>query len=288
MQNSRRSAHLAIASAEEWTAVETETILQALQTFLADLGVDVDLPAVGDFTYRLLYALAEFARQTGQDLTFTDLYAVSQSTQALRAFLSSKPGEAARGLLAQLDDDAGYVQAVTILSAIRNALKPLGTGSLHALCQPPFPNLGHILDQKALLLVPMTNTDFPEHDRLLSAMLDLNLNRVLTSRDDLSLSLHLHDPNLYRDDHGQRWMDAARRDSRLSLSLDVQDLRKYTPVCEGGQIGEVFFRFSEALAFRVIADWGLPVSIADLTELPTDTALARLRGTVVTLKASEE
>jgi hypothetical protein len=42
------------------------------------------------------------------------------------------------------------------------------------------------------------------------------------------------------------------------------------------------------MAPRVIADWGLPASVADLTELPTGTALARLPGMVVTLKASEE
>ena len=285
VQNSRRSAHLAIAIAAEWATVEIETILQGTQTFLADLGLDVDLPAVGDFTHRLLHALAEFARQTGQDLTFTDLYAVSQSTQALRAFLTGTPGEAARGVLAQLDDDGGYVQAVTILSAIHNALKPLGTGPSHMLCQPPFLNFGHVLDQKALLLVPMTNTDFPEHDRLLSAMLDLTLRRVLASCDNVSLALHLHDPHFYRSDHGKRWIDAARQDPRISLLSDVHDPDAYSQVRDEQQESQVIFRCSEALASRLIAEWSLPASVSEFTELPTGTAIARLPGMAVTLVA---
>ena len=188
----------------------------------------------------------------------------------------------AQDLLAQLDDDAGYVQAVTILSAIRTALGPLEAGPLHALCQPPFLNVGQLLSERGLLLVPMTDTDFPRHDRLLSAMLDLTLNRVLATRPHPSLSLHLHDPHLYRDDHGQRWIDVARRDPHLSLLLDIQQPERYTPR-EGSQ---VVFRCSDALASSLIDDWHLPASIADLTELPAGTAVARLPGMVVTLKVS--
>jgi hypothetical protein len=298
-QNSFKSAHLAIINAEEWATMETDIVAQVAQTFLADLGVDVNLPAVGGFTHHLLHALAEFARQTGQDLAFTDLYAVSQSTQALRAFLAeaqSLGGDSGRELLSRLDDNGGYVQAVTILSAIRAALKPLATGSLHALCQPPFFIANQALRANCLLLAPVTNADFPEHDRLLSAMLDLTLNRVLATGDDLNLrstaplavALHLHDPHLYRHDRGQRWIDTARRDTRLSLLLDVHDPDLYGQVQEEGEEGEAIFRCSETLASSLIGDWSLPAAIADLTELPPGMAIARLPGMVVTLKGNEE
>ncbi len=128
----------------------------------------------------------------------------------------------------------------------------------------------------------MTDTDFPRHDRLLSAMLDLTLNRILATRPHPSLSLHLHDPHLYRDDHGRRWIDVARRDPHLSLLLDIQQPDRYTPR-EGSQ---VVFRCSDALASSLIDDWHLPASIADLTELPAGTGVARLPGMVVTLKVS--
>ncbi len=284
-QNSRRSAHLAFVSAEEWETEDVGTVVKAMQTFLADLGLDLALPAVGAFCQHLIRTLASSARQTGQDLAFTDLHAVSRSTQALRAFLMdvhSLSSPDAQDLLAQLDDEAGYVQAVTILSAIRTALGPLEAGPLHALCQPPFLNVGQLLSERGLLLVPMTDTDFPRHDRLLSAMLDLTLNRVLASRPHPSLSLHLHDPHLYRDDHGRRWIDAARRDPHLSLLLDIQQPERYRPR-EGSQ---VVFRCSDALASSLIDDWHLPASVADLTELPAGTAVARLPGMVVTLKVS--
>jgi hypothetical protein len=290
-QNSHRSVHLSIVSAEQWATMDVETVLQVAQTFLADLGLDVELPHVGDYTHRLLHALAVYARTTGQDLTFTDLHTVSQSTQALRVFLVEAQNAAsgsAPELLARLDDDGGYVQAVTILSAIRIALKPLGTGSLHMLCQPPFLDLGHVVGQQALLLVPMTNADFPEHDRLLSAMLDLTLNHALTSANNLSLSLHLHDPHLYREDRGRRWIDAARQDSRISLLSDVHDPDVYRLVRDEQQASQVIFHCSETLSTSLIADWRLPASAAELTELPTGVALARLPGMVVTLKVSEE
>jgi len=140
-QNSRGSVHLPIVSAEEWGAIDVETVIQVAQAFLAGFGLDVELPTVGAFTRRLLQALATSTWQAGLDFSFTDLYAVSQGTQALRAFLADvqgMAGEPGAQLLVYLDDDAGYVQAVTLLSAIRTALKPLGTGPLHTLCQPPF------------------------------------------------------------------------------------------------------------------------------------------------------
>lgn len=284
-QNSRRSAHLALVSTEEWEAEDAGTVANAMQTLLADLGLDVALPAVGAFCEQLIHTLVSFARQTGQDLAFTDLHAVSRSTQALRAFLMeahsfSRPD--AQELLAQLDDDGGYVQAVTILSAIRTALAPLEAGPLHALCQPPFLNLGQLLSEGGLLLVPMTDTDFPKHDRLLSAMLDLTLNRILATRPHPNLSLHLHDPHLYREDLGRRWIDAARRDPYLSLLLDVQQPERYKPR-EGSQ---VVFRCSDALASSLIDDWRLPASVTELTELPADTGVAKLPGMVVTLKVN--
>jgi hypothetical protein len=286
-QSSHRSTHLPVVSTEEWEvdALSDQTIIEATETFLADLGVDIALPTVGAFCQSLIRALATSARRRGKDLAFTDLYAISQSTRALRAFLmevhslSSSPD--ALELLAQLDDEGGYVQAVTTLSAIRTTLGPLETGPLHALCQPPFPHVGQLLGEGGLLLVPMTDTDFPRHDRLLGAMLDLTLNRVLASRPHPSLSLHLHDPHLYRDDHGWRWIDLARRDPHLSLLVDNQQPDRYRPR-EGSQ---VVFRCSDALASSLIDAWHLPASVADLAELPAGTAVARLPGMVVTLKA---
>jgi hypothetical protein len=273
-------------SAEEWHTqndLSEQSILKATQTFLADLGVDVALPTVGAFCRSLIRALASSARHRGQDFTFTDLYAVSRSTRALRAFLMevhSLSNPDAQELLAQLDDEGGYVQAVTILSGIRTAMAPLEAGPLHVLCQPPFAHVAQLLGEGGLLLVPMTDTDFPAHDRLLSAMLDLTLNRIFATVPHPSLSLHLHDPHLYRDDHGQRWIDAAQRDARFSLLLDIQQPERYMPR-EGSQ---VVFRCSDPLASRLIDDWHLPASVSDLTELPADTAVARLPEMVVMLK----
>ena len=102
----------------------------------------MELPAVGAFTRHLVHALASSACQAELDFSFTDLYAVSQGTQALRAFLvdvQDMAGESGQQLLAHLDDDAGYVQAVTLLSAIRTALKPLGTGPLACLVPAAVP-----------------------------------------------------------------------------------------------------------------------------------------------------
>jgi len=293
-QNSRTSAHLALVSAEEWPTQDMETVIQVGQTFLADasrssagsLGLDVALPAVGDFVRRLLRVLAAAARGRGQSLSFADLYAVSQSTQALRVFLLEVQGlvpGVAEELRAQLDDEAGYVQAVTSLSAIHAVLEPLGAGPLRTLCQPPFLNASQALRENSLLLVPMTNADFRQHDRLLSAILDLTLRRLLAAGDDLRLALHLHEPHPYRHDGGQRWIDVARRDPRLSLLLDVRE--PDTSLQEGGQ---VVFRCSPALAASLIAAWDLPASAADLGELPGDTAIACLPSMVVTLKVSSQ
>jgi hypothetical protein len=285
-QYTHRSAHLALVSAEECKTqndVSEQTTLKATETFLADLGVDIALPTVGAFCRSLIRALASSTRHRGQDVTYTNLYDVSRSTRALRAFLReghSLSNPDAQELLAQLDDEEGYVQAVTILSAIRTVLAPLEAGPLHALCKPPFLNAGQFLSERGLLLVPMTDTDFPAHDRLLSAMLDLTLNRIFATVPHPSLSLHLHDPHVYRDDHGQRWIDAAQRDTRLALLLDIQQPERYMPR-EGSQ---VVFRCSDPLASRLIDDWHLPASLSDLTELPADTAVARLPEMVVMLK----
>ena len=290
-QNSRRSAHLPIVSAGEWEQVRVEAIVGVTQTLLSRLGLDVELPTVGAFTRRLIHVLATSARQAGLDFSFIDLYAVSQGTPALRAFLADVQGVAGEPgvqLLADLGDDTGYVQGVTLLSAIRTALKPLGAGPLHALCQPPFLNAREALRRNCLLLVPMTNVDFPEHDRLLSAMLDLTLNRVLAAGDDLPMTLHLHDFHLYRTDRSRQWIEAARQDSRLSLLLDVQDPDAYSQVRDEQQESQVIFRWSESIAATVIGEWGLPASTAELTELPTGTGIARLPGMVVTLKVSKE
>jgi hypothetical protein len=284
-QNSHRSTHFPLVSAEEWETddLRDQTVVEPIETFLAGLGVDVALPAVGTFCQQLIRALATSGRHRDQDLAFTDLHTVSRSTQALRAFLMDMRGLCdpdAQDLLAQLDDDAGYVQAVTILSAIRTALGPLEAGPLHTLCQPPFVHVGQLLSEGGLLLVPMTDTDFPRHDRLLSAMLDLTLNRVLATRPHPVLSLHLHDPHLYRDDHGHRWIDVAGQDPHLSLLLDIQQPDRY----KQREASQIVFRCSDTLASCLIDNWHLPASVADLTEMPAGTGVARLPGMVVTLK----
>jgi hypothetical protein len=282
------SSHLAIVTAEECTANDVETVISTTQVFLGDLGLDMYLPAVASFTGHLIRALANAARQSRNDLPFTDLYLVSQSTQALRSFLNDArdlAGESGRELLALLDGDAGYVQAVTILSAIRTALRPLGTGPFQGLCAEPFVNPTKALAEQCLFLVPMTDTDFPEHNRLLGAMLDLVLGRVLSSGPDLKLSLHLHDPHLYRADLGERWVSTARHDPRLSLLVDTQDPDAYRPA-ENEPKGEVIFYCTEALASTIVADWPLPVSVAELMELPSNVAVARLPGMAVALKTN--
>ena len=133
----------------------------------------------------------------------------------------------------------------------------------------------------------MTDTDFPENDRLLSTMLDLTLSRLLSRGEDLRVSLHLHEPHLYRTDRGQRWIDVARQDPRLSLLLDTQEAEAY-PVREEEPRAEIVFGCTEALASRLVADWQLPVSAAELVELPANSAIARLHGMTVALKTCAE
>jgi len=127
-------------------------------------------------------------------------------------------------------------------------------------------------------------------------MLDLTLQRLLATGDDLRLALHLHQPHRYRHDGGGRWIDVARRDPRLSLLLDVQPADAYLSfgyaqsqqVQNGKQAGQVIFHCSPALAASLISAWDLPASAADLGELPGDTAIAHLPGMVVTLKVSSQ
>jgi hypothetical protein len=286
-ENIRDSAHLAVAGAEEWDGLEVETIIALVETFLADLGLDLHLPAVRTLVRHLVRILAASAQATGHDFAFTDLYAIGQSTQTLRAFLADLqdlvPGldpetQGSIGYLAeQLEGDAGYVQVVTVLSMLRAVLSPLRSGAMHVLCQPPFVNAAQVLRNGRLLLIPTTNADFPEYDRFLAAMFDLTLSRALAaSGEDFHVALHLHDPHLYGPEGGRRWIGLARRDARLSLFVDVQDPDRHT--VRGGQEGELVFRCSEALASTLIQSWSLGYTATELAELPTYTALARLPG----------
>ena len=307
-ESSRASAHLAVVSASEWDSGGVETAIQLTETFLTDLGLDLHLPAVRTLARHLVRILAASALATGHDFAFTDLYAISQNTQILRAFLGDLSDLAHRldpaaqdsitHLAGQLDGDASYVQVVTVLSMMRTTLSPLRGGALHALCQPPFLDASQALRLPSLFLVPMTNADFPEYDRFLAAMLDLVLTRVLAtepgdlqlrSTAPLAVALHLHDPHRYRSDAGQRWIDAARRDERLSLLVNVQDPDRHILREDGGE-GEIVFRCSDALASALIGDWDLDYTVAELTELPEGAALARLPGVpgLVTLKAGNE
>ena len=288
LENIRASAHLAVAGAEEWDGLEVETVIGLVETFLTDLGLDLHLPAVRTLVRQLVHILAASARATGHDFAFTDLYAIAQSTQTLRAFLADLqalvPGldpetQASIGyLVEQLEGDAGYVQVVTVLSMLRAVLSPLRSGAMHILCQPPFVNAAQVLKSGRLLLVPTTNADFPEYDRFLAAMLDLTLSRVLAaSGKEFRLALHLHDPHhRYGPESGRRWLGLARRDSRLSLLVDVQEPDRHT--VRGGQEGELVFRCSESQASTLIQDWSLDYTATELTELPSGTALARLPG----------
>ncbi len=81
-------------------------------------------------------------------------------------------------------------------------------------------------------------------------------------------------------------IDAAQQDPRLSLLLDVHIPDVYSLVRDEQQAGQVIFHCSETLAFTLIAEWGLPASAAELTELPAGAAIDRLPGMVVTLKVS--
>jgi hypothetical protein len=299
-ESSRASAHLAVVDATEWHGLDVETVIGLVEVLLTDLGLDLHLPALRTLVRHLVRILAASALATGHDFAFTDLYAISQNTQILRAFLGDLADIAHRldpqaqdsiaYLTGQLDGDASYVQVVTVLSMMRTILSPLRGGALHALGQPPFLDTAQALRLPSLFLVPMTNADFPEYNRFLAAMLDLVLNRVLAAgHGDLKVALHLHDPHRYRSDAGQRWIDVAGRDERLSLLVDVQDPDRHILREDNGE-GEIIFRCSEALASSLVADWDLNYTVAELTELPEGAALARLPGVpgLVTLKAGNE
>ncbi|MBN1659807.1 MAG: hypothetical protein JXA93_15485 [Anaerolineae bacterium] len=288
-QNPWRSAHLSILAAEEWADAGADAIVDAILTFLADLGVDVHLPGIKEFARRLIGILVSTARQRRRDLTFTDLYSVARSTQALRAWLGNLPQSDPRAgeLLSHLDTDAGYVQAVTVLSAIRAALQPLRNGSLRTFCQAPFLDLRQALSGPSLILVPMTDDDFPEHDRLLSAVLDLSLNRVLARTENLRITLHLHEPDLYRKDGSRRWIDIARQDPRVTLLVDRKASVAGTRIEPDINAAQAIFRCSDGQASHLVSAWHLPASASDLDELPADTAIARLPGMVVAVKVRD-
>ncbi|MDX9832644.1 MAG: hypothetical protein RBU35_20420 [Anaerolineae bacterium] len=293
-ESARTSAHLAVVGAGEWAGQSVETAIHLTEAFLADLGLHLHLPAVRRLIRHLIRILAASAHDTGHDFAFTDLYAISQSTQTLHAFLvdlqslapdPTNPAAPAldvetqdsiRYLAGQLETDTGYVQIVTILSTIRAALSPLRSGAVHVLCQPPFLNAGRVLSKPALFLVPLTNADFRDYDRFLAAVLDLTLARVLdASGDDLRLVLYLQDPQAYCADAGRRWIEIARRDPRLSLVLDVQEPDAYQ-VQPAEKSGQIVFRCSEGLADSLVKGWDLAYTATELVELPAGTALARL------------
>ena len=164
---------------------------------------------------------------------------------------------------------------------IRPALRPLGSASFQTFCRAPFLNLSRALHEPGLILAPMTEADFPENDRLLDAMLNLSLTRVLAAHDDRRIALHLHEPDLYQDGV-QRWIEAARRDPRLTLLLDGRGATERNWL-EQDKAGQVLFCCPKELAPHLIAAWRLPASPTELTELPATTAIARLPGMVVAL-----
>lgn len=283
----RHSIHLPIARAEDLAEHGIVPVIETLRVFLADLGVSLHLPAVADFFRQVLYVLVAFAHRTEQGLAFTELQAICNSPQALQAFVSrvhESYGDLGAELLDLLDSRAGYAQAVSTLSALRAAFQPLAAGSQRTLCQPPFADLSEVLHPGSLLLVPMTYADLPEQDRLLSAMLDLVLTQALGHDEEQNVALHLHNAYQYRRDEGRRWVEASQKDPRLSLVLDVQDLVRYQGFVEDDAANHVLFRLTEPLAAKVIDRWRVPASVAALTELSHDVALAHLPGMVVTLK----
>ena len=280
---------LAVVGADEWPGQRVETVIQLTETFLADLGLNLELPAVRTLTRHLIRILADSARATGHDFAFTDLYAIGQSTQTLRAFLADlervagKLSDEARRSMAylagQLAETEGYVRVVTTLSMLRTVLSPLRSGAVHLLCRPPFLNVGQALSRPGLLLAPLTNADFAEHNRFLAAMLRLALDRARAANPELRLALHLYDPRRYLPDGGRRWWDAAQADPQLSLLLDDRDPgsdRHFSRKTE--EAGGIVFRCSEDLAAALIGDWGLDYTAAELRDLPEGAALARLPG----------
>ena len=287
-ENSRGSAHLAIVAAGEWSddSRQLDAAIEAAEGLLRDLGLNTSLPAVHGLTNALIRVLAASARVTGHDFTFADLYAVSQGTQVLKAFLSdvaelpeldAVTTSSLRELQRQIADEAGFVQAVSVLTNVRNVLAPLKTGSLHTLCQPPFTPAAEIFTPGSLLLAPLTNADYPEHNRFVATMLDAVLRLAFaTPGNGPRVALHLHDPQLYHPDQGRRWVVVTRRDTRLTLLVDTHDPNQYGQVLLEGQEVELFFRCPERLAPVLAATHGLACPVSDLVDLPANTALARL------------
>jgi len=298
-ENSITTHHLALVPAAEWQTVSAETATRLAQQFLAGAGVDLSPDATRAIVQYLTYTLATSARLTGNDFSFVDLYAVSQGIQTLRAFLRDLgqlfPDEeqAIRQRVtrfeALLNSDAGYVQAVTALSAIRAALKPLRAGPLHNLAQPPYLDVGAALAAGSPILAPLTNRDFPEYDRLLCAMLDLTLARVLaTPGPEPRFALHLHEPRRHHHDGGESWIDAART-GRISTAVAAGDRETYAALYARETGAEVIFSCPAPLATALIREEALPCTIPDLVDLPEGTAIARLPGLpLVALKTEGE
>lgn len=298
-QNSRGSVHLAAVSAGEWSddASRCEIAIQATENLLADLGLDLTPPAVRSLVGALVRLLAGSAWQTTHDFAIGDLYAVSQNAQILKAFLADLQELAAmepststclQQLLRQIGSDTGYVQVVSVLTALRNVLAPLKATSLQALCQPPFTPIGELLTPGSVLLVPMTNADFPEHNRFLASVLGMALNQgIRLAGADLKLTVHLHDPHQYRGDRGYRWINAARKDTRLAAVVDTHDPDNYGQAVLDrveGQEGELFFRCSQKLAADLAHAWDIVCPLSDLMDLPPGIALARLPGFLAAAK----
>ena len=295
-ENSRTSTHFAPVGANEWSddASRVEIAIQATEGFLTDLGLDLAPPAVRSLVGALVRVLVGSAWQTTHDFAIGDLYAVSQNASILKAFLADvaelgtmepSTATALQYLTQQVRSDTGYVQVVSVLTALRNVLAPLKATSLQALCQPPFTSIGDVLKPGSVLLVPMTNVDFPEHNRFLGSVLGMVLNQgIRTVGTDLQLTIHLHDPQLYRADRGFRWINAARKDPRIGVIVDTHDPNHYGQVIVEGEEGEVFFRCSDKLAADLAQAWNIACPTSDLINLPPGIALARLPGFLAAAK----
>ncbi len=287
-EDSAATGHLALVPAGEWETVGAGSATRLAQGFLADAGVDLSLDATRTVVRYLTYVLATSARLTGNDFSFVDLYAVSQGIPALRAFLcdlgqlfpdQEQPlhRRAAR-FEALLDTDAGYVQAVTALSALRAALEPLRAGPLHNLAQPPYLDVGAALAAGQPLLVPLTNRDYPAHDRLLVAMVDLTLARLLgASGPALRFALHLHAPHRFRRDGGARWIDATRA-GQVAALVSSDESRAYAGLYARETDAELIFSYAAGDFGDLAGDEALPCTANDLADLPAGTAIARLPG----------
>lgn len=293
-ENPRLSIHLPVITGGEWTGhpAEVEAVVAAAEAFLEDLGLKTPSSVIQTLTRNLVGILAASAQATGNDFAFTDLYAVAQSTTTLKAFLDDLARmagrldagtlETIRQLVDCLEDRTGYAQVTAVLSTMRTTLGTIRSGSLHALCRPPFLNAGQALSGQNLILVPMTNADFPEHNRFLAAMIATTLRRVLTTAEShVQVALHLHDPGAYFMDEGRQWLEFAGKGDSLALLLDIQDTKGQIPfrdVVTEGKIGQLIFRCDEKLAAALTTAWELGYTVAEMTEIPAGTALARLPG----------